>query len=38
MADDKGDLCDLNPKNIIGMTDGDVLDAKCQAFEEYQKT
>jgi hypothetical protein len=25
------------PKNIIDMTDGDVPDAKRQAFEEYQK-
>jgi hypothetical protein len=37
MADDKGALCDLDPKNIIDMTDGDVLDTKHQAFEEYQK-
>jgi hypothetical protein len=37
MADDKGALCDLDPKNIIDMTDGDVPDAKRQAFEEYQK-
>jgi hypothetical protein len=37
MADDKGALCDLDPKNIIDMTDGDVPDTKCQAFEEYQK-
>jgi hypothetical protein len=37
MADDKGALCDLDPKNLIDMTDGDVPDAKRQAFEEYQK-
>jgi hypothetical protein len=37
MAGDKGALCDLDPKNIIDMTDGDVPDVKRQAFEEYQK-
>jgi hypothetical protein len=37
MADDKEALCNLDPKNIIDMTDGDVLDAKRQAFKEYQK-
>jgi hypothetical protein len=26
MADDKGALCDLDPKNIIYITDGDVPD------------
>jgi hypothetical protein len=36
MADDKGTLCDLEPKNIIDMTDGDVPDVKHQAFGEYQ--
>jgi hypothetical protein len=36
MADDKGTLCDLDPKNIIDMTDGDVPDVKHQAFGEYQ--
>jgi hypothetical protein len=36
MADNKGDLCDLDPKNIIDMTDGDVSDVKRQDFEEYQ--
>ena len=34
MAEDKGALCDLDPKNII---DGDVPDEKRQAFEEFQK-
>jgi hypothetical protein len=37
MADEKGALCDLEPKNIIDMTDGDVSDVKRQAFEELQK-
>jgi hypothetical protein len=36
-ADDKGALCDLDPKNIIDVTDVDVPDAKRQAFEGYQK-
>jgi hypothetical protein len=37
MADDKGALCVLDPKNIIDMTDGDIPDAKRQAFEDYRK-
>jgi hypothetical protein len=37
MTDDKGALCDLDLKNIIDMIDGNIQDAKRQAFEEYQK-
>jgi hypothetical protein len=37
MDDEKGALCDLDPKNIIDITDDDVPDVKRQAFEEYQK-
>jgi hypothetical protein len=37
IADDKGALCDLDPKNIINMTDGDVPDAKRQASRSIKK-
>jgi hypothetical protein len=37
MANDKGALCDIDPNNIIDMTDDDVMNVKHQAFKEYQK-
>jgi hypothetical protein len=37
MANNKGDLCNLHPKNIIDMTDGDVPNVNAKTSRSIRK-